>query len=354
MKTFFLFVLLVVPALVFADNSCIEAKPDSPYNARFLYLGKNHWLTVVGKRLLELKDDKLVSSVAYPEPLKIMCGSKGRVIATTLKTVSEWREGKLYELPLRFKGDVIRSDGDTVYSTISTPLGFALYANKNGEVKQIVEQKGYSGSIQGGFFIWSNDDKRQNLVFQNGKLVSKSAIPGDAYLNRVFDYQRCKGQGLHTAASDFYVKSRFGIQTKHIEGPIVDIDYPKGCENYVFLLNDFSYSKGALWSLKPGKNLKYSQIRASCPVDGFAANDDGSLYYRCNKQFFYKNKGEAKDVLLGEAVGLKITEGLNDQWLSSTKDGTLLAYLPEAKPKEMGQACFVRLTPEKLIDIGCY
>lgn len=352
----FLFTLyfLVIPRLAYADFTCLETKANQANPKQFLYLGENHWLLSVGQRLIELKSDKLVSSMDVPERLNLMCGQDSDVIATSRDTISKWQHGSLIKLPLPFKGNLAGSDGKVVYSTESTADGHVLYVNQKGRSKRIQVQPGLGGQMSGGTFRWGAYDKSVVLVLKNGRLAKKLRLPEAARFESVLDHENCKGQGLFDTNYDFYTQSRFGLQSRHIEGPIINIDYSKGCREYVFLLNDLSYAKGALWSLKPGEQLTFTPIPTSCAVDHFASNNDGSLYYRCGKQLYYKDKTRTKDVLLGEATKLQLTEGINDQWLATPKDGTLLAYLPRAKPSELRKACLVRLVPDKLTDLGCF
>lgn len=354
MKTFLLIVSFFLPSMAFAEPECLDSKPNKYYSSKQLYLGKNHWLTAVGNRLIEIKNDEVTSGSTYFEPLKLMCGQKGRVIATTHQKILEWRDGRLLELPLSFKEDALASDGEAVYSVDPNSDLFALYVNKKGLAKKVLEQKSLSGQMYDGEFIWHNSEVGVSLVFKDGTIISKSKVPEMVGFPFVFDYKNCKGKGLYKADYDFFTKSRFGFQKQRIEGPIFNIDYPKGCGEYVVLRNDKTLANGKLWSLKPGKKLTFTPISTACSVDHFASNDDGSLYYRCGKQLYYKDKTRTKDVLVGEASKLQLTEGINDQWLASPRDGTLLTYLPRAKAKELEKVCFVRLSPAKLVDLGCF
>lgn len=356
MKSLILVALTLMPLFSWADanSTCVEAKVGTSYHQKLLFLGSNHWLASVGSRLIEIQDDKLKASLANPERLQIMCGVNNSVIATTLDKLFKWENGSLTRLFLKFPGYISGSDGKVVYSTESTAEGQVLYVTKNGISRKIVEQHELSGAMHQGQFIWGNYDTRSIWIFKNGVIVKKLKLPEAARFESVLDDEYCKDQGLFDTNYDFYIQSRFGIQARHIDGPIINIDYSKGCHEYVFLLNDFSYAKGALWTLKPGKKLTFTPIPTSCPVDHFATNNDGSLYYRCGKQLYYKDKTRTKDVLLGDATKLQLTEGINDQWLATPKDGALLAYLPRAKPNELSKACFVRLMPDKLTDLGCF
>lgn len=355
MKNFILWIALaLLPSWVWASTVCVDAKPRPAQYERLVYLGENHWLTAVDKRLLEFQNDKLISSLEHSEPLKIMCGQKGRVIATALDDVFEWKAGQLVKLSLSFKGRLSGSDGVVVYSTVTTPLGFALYTNKNGISTKILEQAGYSGEMSNGLYIWSNYDKRINLIFKNGKLIRKVPMAKGAYLNYTVDFSRCGNQGLYAAGPEFFVQSRFGSQKTSFDSPLINVSSLPGCQNYVLLLNDFSYTKGALWLLKSGKNLTRTPIPTSCPVDHFASNNDGSLYYRCGNQFYYKDNTRTQDIPLGAATKLRLTAGVTDRWMATENDGTLFMFLPESKQGEVQRACVVRLTPKKLVDLGCF
>lgn len=356
MKSLILVALTLMPLFSWAkaNSTCIEAKEGTSYHQKLLFLGSNHWLATVGYRLIEIQDDKLKASLANPERLQIMCGVNNSVIATTLDKLFKWENGKLTRLFLKFPGYISGSDGKVVYSTESTAEGHVLYVTKNGISRKIVEQHELSGAMHQGQFTWGNYDTQSIWIFKNGVIVKKLKLPEAARFESVLDDENCKGQGLFDTNYDFYTQSRFGIQTRHIEGPIIKIDYSKGCHEYVFLLNDFSYAKGALWSLKPGKQLTFTTIPTSCPVDHFASNNDGSLYYRCGKQFYYKDKVRTKDVLLGEASNLRLTAGVTDRWMATENDGTLFMFLPESKQGEVQRACVVRLTPKKLVDLGCF
>lgn len=354
MKFIVLALLALLPSLAWSSTICVDAKPRPAQYEQLVYLGKNHWLTVVDKRLLEFQNDKLISSIKYPEHLGIVCGQEGRVIATMLDEVFEWKAGQLVKLPLSFKGRLSSSDGVVVYSTVTTSLGFVLYVNKKGVSTKILEQAGYSGEMSNGLYIWSNYDKRINLIFRNGKLIRKVPMAKGAYLNYLFDYAQCGTQGLYQAGPNLFIQSRFGVHKLSIDGPIINIDRMPGCQDYLFLFNDFSYTKGALWLLKPGKELTRTPIPTSCPVDHFAANNDGSLYYRCGKQFYYKDSTRTQDIPLGAASNLRLTAGVTDRWMATENDGTLFMFLPESKQGEVQRACVVRLTPKKLVDLGCF
>lgn len=356
MKALILVALTLMPLFSWAkaNSTCVDDKPRPAQYERLVYLGENHWLTAVDKRLLEFQNDKLISSLEYSEPLKIVCGQNGRVIALTLNQVLEWKAGQLVKLPLSFIGSLSGSDGVVVYSTVPTSLGFVLYVNKKGVSTKILEQAGYSGEMSNGLYIWSNYDKRINLIFRNGKLIRKVPMAKGAYLNYLFDYAQCGTQGLYQAGPNLFIQSRFGVHKLSIDGPIINIDRMPGCQDYLFLFNNFSYTKGALWLLKPGKELTRIPIPTSCPVDHFAANTNGSLYYRCGKQFYYKDKSQTQDIPLGAATKLRLSVGVTDRWMATENDGTLFMFLPESKQGEVQTACVVRLTPKKLVDLGCF
>lgn len=332
---------------------CLDAKPNQSYTGHFLYMGANHWLLEVDQRLLELQNDKVVSIVTYPDYLKIMCGQHGQILATTKTKVFEWESGKLKELPVAVKGDVSSSDGVVVYSLDHSLNKVALYSNKKGLSTKIVEQEGVSGSQSNGTYVWSNYDTFSNWVLRQGKVVARSSIPEEASLTRVFDYDSCRGKGLFNAQNTFITKSSHGLQRKTIDSFIANVDYAKGCDEYLFLLNDATYTKGQLWSLKPGKKLSFTPIPASCSVDHFASNNDGSLYYRCGNQFYYKNRARTKDVFLGAATKLQLAPSATDRWLDSSAEGTLFS-LTQYQSGKQPQTCFVRLMPTRVVDIGCY
>lgn len=346
---------MLLPSMVITQVQavCLDAKPNQSYTGHFLYMGANHWLLEVDQRLLELKNDKVVSVATYPDYLKIMCGQRGQILATTKTKVFEWNRGKLKELPITVKGDVSSSDGEVVYSLDHSLNKVALYSNKKGLSTKIVEQEGASGTQSNGTFVWSHYDTLSNWVLRQGKVVARYPIPEEASLTRVFDYDRCQGKGLFNAQNTFITKSSYGLQRKTIDSLIANVDYAKGCEEYLFLLNDVTYTKGQLWSLKPGKELTFTPIPTSCPVDHFASNADGSMYYRCGNQFYYKNRARTKDVFLGAATKLQLTSSASDGWLDSTMDGTLFS-LTQYQNSKQPQTCFVRLMPTRLVDIGCY
>lgn len=353
-KNLALILMLFLNEVAYAQPICKEAKPNTVYNGRMAYLGENHWLALVDKRLLEFQDDKLVSTISNPDYLNLSCGQGGKIIATSKNKVMQWEKGRLQDLNLKFMGDAIRSDGETVYSTVNTAIGFALYTNKRGISTKITEQKGYSGAMSDGYFVWSNYNTGRTFVLKNGRTVSKSQFPKGAQFNTIFDYAACKGRGLYSENDKYLAQSHFGLQKRSIDSIIQNIDYPNSCGNYMFLLNDKTYTKGKLWSFKPGKSLTFSEIPTACGVDHFAVNGDGSLFYRCGKQFRYLNKQLTGDALVGDAPKLQLTGNASDQWLSTDGDGALYAYFPDAKPKEVQTACFVRLTSSQLMDIGCY
>lgn len=346
--------MLFISGVVYAQPSCKEAKPNTVYNGRLAYLGENHWLTLVDKRLLEFQGDKLVSTVSSQDYLNLSCGQGGEVIATSKNKVMRWEKGRLQDLNLKFKGDAIRSDGETVYSTVDTAIGFALYTNKKGVSTKITEQKGFSGAMADGYFIWSNYNTGHTFVLRNGHVVKKIQFPKGAQFNTVFDYASCQGQGLFSENDNYLVQSRYGVQKRSIDSIIQNIDYPQNCGNYMFLLNDKTYTNGKLWSLKPGKSLTFSEVPTACGVDHFTLNGDGSLFYRCGKQFHYLNQKLTGNTLVGDAPKLQLTGNASDQWLSTEQDGTLYSYLPDVKAKESQTACFVRLSYNRLVDLGCY
>lgn len=348
------FLVLILPVLARAESTCVSAKPNRNYTEHFLYVGQNHWWLEVDGRLLEVKDDKVVSSIVYPGNLKIMCGTNGRVIAISQDKIMELVNGKLVPLPIPFKGSLTASDGEVAYSLDFGQNLNALYSNKDGIFKKIGEQSSVSGTLSGDFYIWTNHDLNRIFVLKHGNVIAKYPIPAAASSPRVFDYGLCKGNGLFSAQHTFMIKSRFGIQSKTIDDLIANVDYATGCEEYLFLLNDVTYTKGQLWSLKPGKKLSFTPISTSCPVDHFASNADGSLYYRCGNQFYYKDKARTKDLLLGSATKLQLTPGASDRWLETKMDGTLYSFPQYPKTNQPRTACFVRLMPDRLVDIGCF
>lgn len=316
-------------------------------------MGNNHWLTVIDKELIELAGDRVVSRIAAPESLRIVCGHKNQVIALTENKIMKWERGALTNLSLPFTGRVSLSDGVVVYATDFSDGLIALYANKGGISTEITKQNSYSGSLYGGYYKWSNPVQKITFILKNGHLVKRWAHPSGADDNQILDYKNCPNDALFVGGGDFFTQSRFGIQKVAVEGVIKGIDYPKGCGDYLFLLDDLSYAKGTLWSLKPGKSLSFKPLSASCFVDYFVANDDGSLFYRCDKRFFYKDKFRTKDVFLGESSQLQVSDHVNDRWLSTPHDGALFMYLPDSSTQQKQSVCFVRVTPQKIVDIGC-
>lgn len=355
MKILFLFVLLLTSAFTLANTkTCLEAKPIYGQESRLLFLGVNHWLAVVDNDLIELANDQQVSRITYPERLRIMCGRENKVIAVTDTKVFEWRQGKLQEIALSFKGEVSRSDGVTTYSTHSRNGVTTLYVNTDGLTQKVTSQTGYSGRFYKGHYFWNNPIEGIQFVFHKGNLAKKIRTSKFDGGSLVFDHAECRNAGLYGGGGVFYTESRFGIQKTTINSVLTTFDYPKGCGEYLFLRDDLTFENGVIWSLKPGKQLSFKPIPSSCSVDHFVTNDDGSLFYRCGKRFYYKNKERTKDVFLGEASKLQITNGVTDRWLSTPKDGALYMYLPDTKAKEKQAACVVRVTPQKIVDMGCY
>lgn len=351
---------LLVPLLLWMNICTAQTAPcleSNTYDAdRIVFVSPSSWYANVGPRLFVFRGDALVTTLRHGEPyLTLACGVDGHVLAYASKNkIFRFDGDSLKPISIDFPGELSHTDGEVTYSSVDEEKNrYAVYATQSGKTTLLEGEALDAGLASNGYFYVSKQGGYS--VYRSGKLVASVSNPIDLIHLGVgySDYGRCGSDGLFFGRTEdtYYLKSAQGLTPVTITDGILKVDFVKGCKEHVVLRDMAEAPHHRLWALKPGEKAIWTQIPTRCEPDSFALNHDGSLYYRCASNFYFMSAARKQSRALGKLAALVDQSG-RDQWLTTEHYGALFMHVArqsDATPK----ACFVRLTPKRMIPAGC-
>lgn len=344
-----------------AEPVCVQSRSTGGLD--IAYMGVGAWVSNYKNLFFVLSGDALSKTIEHGEPfLGLSCGKSGEVLGYGESGVLyRYALDELVPDKVTVPGKLAYADGEFFYSFDSGKGGANTYSTfvtrKNGATTELVENAPSPGEGYGGYFYQT---KRGGYdVYKDGRRVAAVENPVK-YIHPLSgqgfsDYRRCGADGIFVGRKPDTLYLRSGARYFPLafgDAAITKIDFLPRCAEQVVLLFERKTQKSVLVSLKPGKKLEKTALPLSCNADSFSLNVDKSIHYRCGRTFYYKPPSRDKSVWLGDMPPSFAGSG-DEQWLSTADFGTLYVYVTDASQSKPQQACFARLLPDSLVNIGC-